>query len=320
MSRPKPYSLTAALEPESLVTPFARLLQPRTDGATVRIALLSDTHVAVGAEATPRKVFHRTGGLLERAVADANRRGVDRIVFAGDLTKDGHPEEFARFDECVEGADAPLLAVPGNHDVPKEGDDHETPPLSRFARRYAPELPFRHCVGPVDLIGLNSAENTDGALSGVHHGQVSAEQLDWLDRTLGRAAIPLVVVHHNPLSLPQVTDRATEWPWHVYRHADPTSFLSLLEDHDVPLLLTGHQHVPSLSHENGLAQVIAPALASYPLSYLLVEIGPSGTTLTLVPVATSEVLCEAYENAAAGEAHHRAMLSYTDETLRSLPF
>ena len=308
------------LDPDSLTTPFAHLPRPRTDGETVRIALFSDVHVAVDGEATPRKAFHRTGELLERAVEDANGRDVDRLVLAGDLTKDGHPDEFALFEERVEGADAPLLAVPGNHDVPKENDDHETPPLSRFARRYAPGLPFRHRVGPVDLIGLNSAETPDGVLSGVHHGQVSTDQLDWLDRTLGRAETPLVVVHHNPLSLPQVADRAADWPWHVYRHADPTSFLRLLDDHDVPLLITGHQHVPSLRHENGLTQVIAPALASYPLSYLLVEIGVRGTDLTLVPVGMTGDLTESYENAAAGEAHHRAMLSYTDETLRSLPF
>jgi 3',5'-cyclic-AMP phosphodiesterase len=308
------------LDPDSLTTPFAHLPDPRTDGETVRIALLSDTHVAVDGEATPRKAFHRTGELLERAVEDANGRDVDRIVLAGDLTKDGHPDEFALFEERVEGADAPMLAVPGNHDVPKETDDHETPPLSRFARRYAPELPFSHRVGPLTLIGLNSAETPEGTLSGVHHGQVSADQLAWLDGALDRAAVPLVVVHHNPLSLPQVVDRATEWPWHVYRHADPMPFLSLLRGHGVPLVIAGHQHVPSLRYENGLVQVIAPALASYPLSYLLVEIGPSGTTLTLVPVATSEGLRETYENATGGEAHHQAMLSFTEQTLRSLPF
>ncbi|MCP4696612.1 MAG: SUMF1/EgtB/PvdO family nonheme iron enzyme [Gammaproteobacteria bacterium] len=69
------------------------------------------------------KAFHNTCGPW------------DLILFSGDLTQNGDPEEFSRFNETLErlykhlrklGSDPVLLAVPGNHDQQRPDDPNKS--------------------------------------------------------------------------------------------------------------------------------------------------------------------------------------------------
>jgi len=275
--------MTDGTHPGSLM---ARLEAPSTDTRT-RLAVIADPHVATRAEGTS-KLFEHTLEHFERAVRDADARDVDAVLSPGDLTKDGEPWNYDAVDDALAELSAPFYAVPGNHDVPKKRDEHETMPVSGFAERYAGgELPFRARVGGVDLLGLNSA-GTRERLYNTHEGAVPPNQLDWLARELADSEAPLVLTHFN---LPAVSDQI---PHHrdtvepemaippVSRDTD--ALLEALSAGTDPLVLTGHLHLPATGVSEGVREVMAPTTCSFPQSYLLVEVAPEGTTIRLVPV------------------------------------
>jgi DNA repair exonuclease SbcCD nuclease subunit len=252
-------------------------------------------------------VYHRSGDRLRTALEDAERRGVDAVVFAGDLTKDGAPSEYDHFEHIVSDLSTPWFAVPGNHDVPKAspedwdyGDDHESPSVEWFAERYAPTdgLPFVERVGGVDIVGLNSAKMPDDSLLETGDGQVSNDQVTFLEETLPDLSNPVVLMHHNT---PAMYDQ-----FRTFRERfrpemgmppvmrDPEPVIDVLVDHDVPLALTGHLHNPGVAETGPLREVTVPATGSYPQAYLLVEVGPDGTTISYVPVADIEGMAEAH--------------------------
>lgn len=300
-------------------TLFARFARPRTDAETT-LAVIADPHVSTERGGT-WKVFHRTEDRLRAALADANARDVDGVVFAGDLTEDGRPADFDRVADLLEPLRAPSVAVPGNHDVPKAFDDHDTPPVAEFADRFAPgDLPFRARLGDVDVLGLNSAANPDGSLDATHDGAISAAQLDWLDAALADADAPLVVTHHNLAGLDASVGDEGYAPHPPVEAAD--EFAATLARHDA-LHVSGHVHLPAITEAEcgdvGVRGVVCPALSSFPQAYLLAEVGPDGTTLRLVPVADSEGVAEAYGLARSHSARSEDVAEMVERQLAALP-
>lgn len=89
----------------------------------IRILHLTDSHVSIKNQ---EHVKSRIIALYQ--YLNASKIGIDLIVFTGDLTNSGKPEEFALFEEIVE---APLrkqlhvnkskfVIIPGNHDVDRD--------------------------------------------------------------------------------------------------------------------------------------------------------------------------------------------------------
>lgn len=295
---------------------FAHFTRPRSAVPTT-IALVSDTHISSENRGT-WKVFHRTQARLRTALADANTRDVDAVVFAGDLTEDGSAADFEAFDSLLSSLDVPFFAVPGNHDVPKSFDAHETPALSSFEADFTPgELPFHERIGGVDILGLNSAETPEGSLADCHDGEISAAQLAWLEEKLPKTDESIVVMHHN---LPGL---ACEASVHSWRSSFPTrnadELASLLARHDVPLHVSGHLHVPSVAETNGVREIVAPSLCSFPQAYLLFEIDRTGTTVRFVPTADPEETREAYNHAKRDSARSDAVAEMTLDRLGALP-
>ncbi|GAB3021608.1 metallophosphoesterase family protein [Natronobiforma cellulositropha] len=296
--------------------PLARFAAPTTESETL-LAVCADPHVSPTARGST-KVYHRTADRFQRVLTDAAGLGVDAVVCTGDLTKDGHPDEFAHVDELLERAEVPFVAVPGNHDVPKHFDEHDTPALERFEARYTPgRLPYRVSAGEVDLIGLDSASSP--ILAAGHGGVITDDQLSWLEDTLADAATPVVVFHH-PLAPASVFPDAFGYREH-YRLQNAEAVLEVLREGGVSLVLSGHVHWPACWRAGGLRQVVAPASSSYPQAYLLVRLAPSGTEITLRPLADAAELEEAYEHARDGCDRGQAIVESTDAgALDALPF
>ncbi len=279
---------------------FARPTGPRTT-----LAVIADPHVTARATGT-WKVFHRTEARLRAAIREANRLGVDGVVFLGDLTKDGAPEEFERVDDLLSELDVSFVAVPGNHDVPKENTP-ETPPIEAFEATYTPSsLPFCERIGGVDLIGLNSASTPDDSLSNTHAGAISTDQLAWLDSTLTGADNPVVTLHHTVSGAPSYTSELGDSEH--YRIRNPPALVDVLVAHDVELVLSGHVHWPVVSRLRSIHELTAPAACSFPQASLLVSIEPRGTTVSMVPLADRTGYTEAYRYASRADGRVRTMI------------
>ncbi|WP_242695635.1 metallophosphoesterase family protein [Halomontanus rarus] len=296
---------------------LGRLSRPRTD-EPVRIAVVGDPHVATRSNGTYR-VFHRTAEQLRRVIDGLNDREIDLVLFPGDLTKDGEPWNYERVDELLDRLEHPFVALAGNHDVAKRDDEHESLTPATFADRYgAGTPPVRLEVGGLDLFVLESAAGPDGPYTETHRGRLSADQVEWLDGELEGAREPVVTCHHNPLPLVSHPLREVQ-PWRVFTMPDRDRLTAVLDRHDVPLVVTGHHHLPSLVRRRSLTQLIAPALASYPQAYCLLEVDDSGSDIWLVSHATSDERDEAYRLSADGPAFYRTLLGLTESTLDDLP-
>jgi 3',5'-cyclic AMP phosphodiesterase CpdA len=292
---------------------LAALDRPRT-APRVRLAIVADPHVAVDGHGS-WKVAHRSPERFRTALADATARGVDAVLLPGDLTSDGRPREFTVVDDLLSALTVPWAAVPGNHDVPKAFDSHEGLSVERFAERLAPGLPFEMSVGPLTVLGVNSASATDGELADSWGGRLSEAQLEWVAERVDDAETPIVCTHHNLGPLPE--NPGGKWANFPLQNA--AAVRKRLADLDVPLVVTGHHHVPAVQRHGETTELLAPATCSYPQASLLLDVGPEGTTVRLVPLADSEGLREARRHARTGKALGQGVLEMAERRLARLP-
>lgn len=283
----------------------------RPTGRSTTFAVVADPHVTDTAEGT-WKVFHQSEARFRAALANADRLGVDAVVATGDLTKDGTPAEFDRVDALLADLNVPFVATPGNHDVPKAFDEHDTPPIERFEEAYSPgALPAVVRIGGVDLVMLNSAAAPDGSLVDTHEGAISASQLKWLHATLPNLETPVVIAHHPVGSVAMGVDALSPSSHYRLRNADAVT--DVLAAHDVPLVVSGHVHWPAVVNVGNARQVIAPAACSFPQAAILVHVEPRGTTVSLLPLADRRGLEEAYRHARQSGDRAGAFVAAADE-------
>ncbi|MEO0560121.1 MAG: metallophosphoesterase [Bacteroidota bacterium] len=78
-----------------------------SEAAELKIAHLSDIHFG--------RIAHPA--IVSAIVADVNAAGVDLVVASGDLTQRARTHEYEAARAMLDAFEAPVLAVPGNHDV-----------------------------------------------------------------------------------------------------------------------------------------------------------------------------------------------------------
>lgn len=299
----------APTEPQTLVA----TRRPR--GHPVRLGIIADPHLAVQATGT-WKVYHRTAALFRRSLAYLLDRDVDHLLCLGDLTKDGEPRNFDLFDDLVSDCPVPLDVIPGNHDVPKTFDDHEGLSFGAFRRRYAPDgYPTTSRVGDLTLVGLNSARTPDGSLADTWAGAVSDRQLRALEDVLASAPNPIVACHHNLFALPEHDGE----PWTNFSLRNREALLAVLSAHDVPLVLSGHHHVPSTGRGAGVREVVVPATCSFPHAVAILDVDRSGTRVELHPIATPPELAAGYAQATSGAPLGADVAAIAADRLGRLP-
>ena len=225
--------------------PLARVPRPTVEEET-SIAVIGDPHVSTRGEGGQRLPEH-SEEYFRKAIADINGRDIVATVSVGDLSANGGPWDFDAIDEILADLESPFVSIPGNHDVPSTSSaDHEVLPQAEFEERYAGgSVPFVREFAGVELVGLDSMR-----LQRNLGGEREAEQVAWLDDTLER--------------------------------------------HDVSLVLSGHKHIPGVAQTRGVWETMAPSTCTFPQGYLLVNIGPSGTDVSFVPVADRDGLEEAF--------------------------
>jgi Icc protein len=191
----------------------------------LRLLQFTDTHLMADPAGSLRGV--RTLPSLEACLAHARRRHfpADVIAVTGDLVQDD-AEAYGTLDLLFDRLGAPVLLIPGNHDVPAE-----------LERRLSHE-PFQ--VGGTRLLGNWAivmlatwfADAEDG------EGQLGPGELRRLATALEthRERHVLVCLHHQPVPM-----EATALDALGLRDADP--FMALIGRHpQVRAVAWGHAH------------------------------------------------------------------------------
>lgn len=145
----------------------------------------------------PRHLPAVAAGLL----ALAGERRPDAVVVSGDLTQRARPSQFRAARWYFERFAAPVLAVPGNHDVPMYRVwERALWPFGAYRRHFAADLEPVVRAGDLFLVGVNTAFNWT-----VKGGRVRATQARRLQRVFAAApadACRIVVAHHHLVRAP----------------------------------------------------------------------------------------------------------------------
>ena len=156
------------------------------------IAQISDTHL-LGRESDHPAASLRAE-CLRQCVADINRQQPDAVIFTGDTTQHGRPDEYEQLRELLATLEAPIYVVPGNRD-------------DKAVMRAALDLSYVPATGSfvhytiddhdVRLVALDSTSR------GERKGVFCRERQTWLDRVLSEKPDKptIAFVHHPPFDV-----------------------------------------------------------------------------------------------------------------------
>lgn len=163
----------------------------------MRIVHVSDIHFGT-------ETAELVAGLVERARALAP----DLIIASGDFTMAGRPREFipaARLLSELGGDGTPVIATPGNHDLPVYNLwDRFVRPFARYQKWIEPVSQRAFVDERAAVLSLNSARRWDLSLNW-SHGRLSRSQILEADRFFAGAqdaAFRALAVHH-PFHVPE---------------------------------------------------------------------------------------------------------------------
>jgi 3',5'-cyclic AMP phosphodiesterase CpdA len=222
---------------------------PRGSASPTRILHVSDLHVGT-AEAPEAE--HGLAALIERVSPEL-------VIASGDLTHRGRADQHAAAASFLRSLGPPVLAIPGNHDIPYTFPARFTKTFDEFERHWETTEPVFSSPG-VHVVGLNSVRawrHQSGALRETqftHARQALAEAPE--------GAVRIVALHHHLIGAPW---RSRKKPVSRRSHV-----LATLVDSGAELILAGHIHQGAISERRefevirgdvrGVVVSIAPGL------------------------------------------------------------
>ncbi len=215
----------------------------------IRLIHLSDLHVGAGDERPVEPALRELVASIEPEL----------VVATGDLTHRGGEDQHERAAAFLQGLGPPVIAVPGNHDVPYTVPARFTQPWALFERHWGTTEPVFEADG-LRVVGLNSARpwrHQSGGLGG-----------EALERAAGRlreaspGSLRVVCLHHH----------LTGAPWRSRKRplARRAQALAALVGAGAELILSGHIHQSAASErrefevglgpDQSIVTLIAPGL------------------------------------------------------------
>jgi 3',5'-cyclic AMP phosphodiesterase CpdA len=169
---------------------------------------------------------------VEQAVARLIERvGPELVIASGDLTHRGRRDQHEVAAGFLRRLATPVLAVPGNHDIPYTFPARFTSTWAEFERQWETTEPL-HETPAVCAVGLNSVRPWRHQSGGISDAQ--------LDRATARlqaapeGALRVVVLHHQMIGAP--------WRTRKKPVARRTHVLAKLVDCGAELIVGGHIH------------------------------------------------------------------------------
>ena len=186
-----------------------------------RILHVSDLHV--GARHDP---------VAEQALRTIAERIVPQLIVAsGDLTHRGRREQHEGVAELLRSLGPPVLAVPGNHDIPYSVPARFTAPWREFERQWQTTEPVHEGAAAI-VVGLNSVRPWRHQSGGLTVSQLERAEERLRGATVG--SLRMVVFHHQLVNAP--------WRTRKRPLARRGSVLTRLVAAGAELLVGGHVH------------------------------------------------------------------------------
>jgi 3',5'-cyclic AMP phosphodiesterase CpdA len=167
------------------------------------------------------------------------------VIASGDLTHRGTREQYDLAARFLHSLDAPLLVVPGNHDIPCTFPARFTRPWREFERHWETTEPL-FAGNDVHVVGLNSVRPWHHQSGGLRDEQLheAARRL----RTAQPGALRVVALHHQLANAP--------WRTRKRPLAKRSHVLARLADAGVDLIVGGHVHQASIAERHEFAVLL----------------------------------------------------------------
>ncbi|HEX3501370.1 MAG TPA: metallophosphoesterase family protein [Stellaceae bacterium] len=169
-------------------------------------------------------------------LADLAAEKPDLVAVSGDLTQRARRHEFAAARDFLDRVAVPVIAVPGNHDVPLYNPLRRAlRPLDRFRHHITPHHNPFFADDELAVLGLNTAR-----AAAFSNGRISHHQMEEIRRLFGELSgdhFRVLVTHHPLIPPPLAPERE------IVGRAEHA--LEAIAKAGVDLLLTGHYHQAS---------------------------------------------------------------------------
>lgn len=197
---------------------------------------VSDPHF--GTERTP---------VVEALVALAAQLRPDLVVLSGDITQRARADQFSAARAVMDRLGAPLLALPGNHDIALfDLWSRVVRPYARYSAAFGSDLAPVFASHDLLVLGVNTTRARRHK-----DGEVSAAQIDSVVKQLQRATPEQlrVVVVHQPIDVL----RAEDLPNRLHNH---TAAQHAWAAAGADIVMGGHIHLPYVMPLTGLARAL----------------------------------------------------------------
>jgi 3',5'-cyclic AMP phosphodiesterase CpdA len=202
----------------------------------------------------------RNDPTIERAIATlVERVGPELVIASGDLTHRGRRDQHEQVATFLKGLGTPVVAIPGNHDIPYSFPARFLSSWVEFERQWETTEPVYSSTG-IFVVGLNSVRPYRHQSGGIREAQLERATSRLQQAPAG--ALRIVALHHQMVGAP--------WRTRKKPVARRTHVLARLVDCGAELILGGHIHQASISerHEfevitgdvRGVVVSIAPGL------------------------------------------------------------
>jgi len=231
----------------------------------LKIIVLTDLHIcAPGETIIDLDPTARLKAVLTRALTE--HPDAAEIVFTGDLTHYGRPEDYTALISALPANTPPIHLMLGNH-------DRRAPFLAAFPD--APTTPQGHVQQHIDLPGwrLILLDTLDDPQTGTEHsGLLCDARLGWLDHALATAGPrkTIVFAHHPPF------DTGFDG-MDAIKLRDGPELMARLAAAGVHLLVCGHIHRTIFTTAGGTPSVVFKS----PCHQMPLALGPASIHLSV---------------------------------------
>jgi 3',5'-cyclic AMP phosphodiesterase CpdA len=240
--------------------------------------------------------------VVEALTTLARRELPDLAVLSGDITQRARPAQFRAARAFTDRLGVPVLAIPGNHDIPLfDLWTRLRRPYARYVAAYGDDLEPVHCSPELMVACVNTTRPWRHT-----HGEISRLQVDRVARLLegaGAAQLRLVVVHQ-----PVAVTSSEDAPNLLRGHA---AALQRWAAAGADLVMGGHIHLPYVMALHDLARPMWAVQAGTAVSSRVRNGAPHSVNLVRWGVHAAPGCCriEQWDFSAHDRAFFRAKVS-----------
>jgi 3',5'-cyclic AMP phosphodiesterase CpdA len=207
---------------------------------------------------------------VDALAALARQQRPDLLVLSGDITQRATPAQFEAAGAFVRRLGVPMLAIPGNHDIPLfDLWTRLRRPYARYAAAFGPELEPVHRSPDLMAVCVNTTRAWRHK-----NGEISGPQIERVARLL-EGAMPAqlrIVVVHQPIAV----TLAEDVPNRLLGHA---AALARWAAAGADVVMGGHIHLPFVLALDGLARPVWAVQAGTAVSLRVRSGAPNSVNL-----------------------------------------